>query len=96
MNNSTTVQDLGYQIDWVCWAYCIFSSPADFKSLHDAAGEACDYAVMKAEVLTDLAGAHFNGQISTSLGSNGQISIYPVSSIGLIGAHDSILEANRF
>lgn len=55
----TTVQDLGYQIDWVCWAYCIFSSPADFKSLHDAAGEACDYAVMKAEVLTDLAGGAF-------------------------------------
>ena len=51
--------DLGYQVDWVCWAYCIFSSPADFKSLHDAAGEACDYASMKAAVLTDLAGGTF-------------------------------------
>jgi len=48
--------DLGYQVDWVCWAYCIFSSPEDFRSLHDAAGEVCDYAAMKAEVLADLAG----------------------------------------
>ncbi len=49
----------GYPIDWACWAYCIFSSPEDFKALHDAAGEVCDYAAMKAEVLADLAGGSF-------------------------------------
>lgn len=45
----------GYPIDIHCWAYSIFTTPQDFKNLHDAAGEACDYAAMKAEVLTDLA-----------------------------------------
>jgi len=49
----------GYPIDYVCWAQCIFSSPADFKALHDALGETCDYAKMKAEVLSDLAGGSF-------------------------------------
>lgn len=44
-----------YPIDIHCWAMCIFSSPQDFKDLHDAAGEACDYAAMKAEVLANLA-----------------------------------------
>jgi hypothetical protein len=45
----------GYQPDIVCWAYCIFSTPSDFQAIHDAAGEACDYAAMRAEVLADLA-----------------------------------------
>jgi len=45
----------GYPIDVHCWAYCIFSTPEDFKALHDAAGEVCDYAAMKAEVLAELA-----------------------------------------
>jgi hypothetical protein len=45
----------GYAADIHCWAYCIFTTPEDFKALHDAAGEACDYAAMKAEVLADLA-----------------------------------------
>ena len=51
----------GYPVDWHCWAYCIFLTPGDFKALHDATGEACDYAAMKAEVLADLAaGASFS------------------------------------
>ena len=51
----------GYPVDWHCWAYCIFCTPEDFKDLHDALGEACDYAAMKAEVLADLtAGASFS------------------------------------
>jgi hypothetical protein len=45
----------GYSLDIHCWAQCIFSTPEDFKALHDAAGEACDYVAMKAEVLRDLA-----------------------------------------
>jgi hypothetical protein len=49
----------GYPIDWVCWAYVIFSSPQDFRAFHEAAGESCDYAAMKAEVLADLAGGSF-------------------------------------
>ena len=46
----------GYAIDIHCWAYCIFSSPEDFRALHEAAGEVCDYLSMKTEVLADLAG----------------------------------------
>ena len=45
----------GYPVDIYCWAYCIFSTPDDFRTLHDTVGEVCDYAAMKAEVLSDLA-----------------------------------------
>ncbi|MBD2073669.1 hypothetical protein H6F86_07140 [Phormidium sp. FACHB-592] len=45
----------GYPVDIYCWDYCIFSTPEDFQSIHEAAGETCDYAAMKTEVLTDLA-----------------------------------------
>ena len=45
----------GYPIDIHCWAQCFFSAPEAFEALHRAAGEACDYAAMKAELLTDLA-----------------------------------------
>lgn len=55
-----TLLDLGMSIDWHCWAYALFLSPGDFRVLHDAAGEACDQAAMKAEMadaLTDGASA---------------------------------------
>lgn len=48
--------DAGYAIDWHCWAMCIYVSPGDFDDFHQAAGEICDYAAMRSEVLTDLAG----------------------------------------
>jgi hypothetical protein len=51
----SAAESLGYPLDIHCWAYCIFSTPADFQAIHDAAGEVCDYAAMKAEVLADLA-----------------------------------------
>jgi hypothetical protein len=44
----------GYPVDVHCWAYCVFTTPEDFKTIHDAAGEVCDYAAMKASVLADL------------------------------------------
>ena len=47
--------DGGYQPDYICWAYCMFSSPSDFAAIHEAAGETCDYVAMKSEVLADLA-----------------------------------------
>lgn len=51
----------GYPVDIHCWAYCVFATPEDFAAIHAAAGEVCDYAVMKAEVLADLAsGASFS------------------------------------
>ena len=45
--------DSGYPVDVVCWAYCMFSSPSDFAAIHEAAGEDCNYADMKGEVLAD-------------------------------------------
>jgi hypothetical protein len=46
--------DAGYPIDYVCWAYTVFTTPADFEALHAAAGEVCNYLEMKAEVLREL------------------------------------------
>ena len=45
----------GYGNDVHCWAYSIYITPEDFIELHRLTGEACDYAVMKAQVLSDLA-----------------------------------------
>lgn len=49
------ILDLGYQIDYACWAYCIFTSPEDFRIIHETLGEVCDYVSMKSEVLSALA-----------------------------------------
>lgn len=46
---------LGYGADMYCWAIAFYATPDDFAALHAATGEACDYAVMKASLLTDLA-----------------------------------------
>jgi len=51
----SAAERIGYSVDIHCWAYCIFSSPQDFKAIHDATGEVCDYAAMKASVLSELA-----------------------------------------
>lgn len=45
----------GYPIDIHCWAMSVFSTPEDFKDLHETSGEACDYVAMRAEVIGDLA-----------------------------------------
>ena len=45
----------GYNADISCWAFCTYCTPEDFDAVHAAAGEVCDYAAMKAEVLSDLA-----------------------------------------
>ncbi len=49
----------GYDIDWICWAYCIYTSPETFEAIHRASGEVCDYIAMKAAALHDLAGGSF-------------------------------------
>jgi hypothetical protein len=48
-----------YPVDFDCWAYAFYTSPEDFKAIHDAAGETCDYAAMKAEMLTELSEGSF-------------------------------------
>ena len=43
-----------FDVDWHCWAMCLYSAPDDFQSYHEATGESCDYAAMKAEMTTAL------------------------------------------
>ncbi len=43
-----------YNIDWHCWAMCLYTSPADFNFYHDSIGETCDYSAMKAEMTSAL------------------------------------------
>jgi hypothetical protein len=52
-----TAADAGLQFDYLCFAYCLYCSPADFDLIHVAAGEACDYAAMHAA----LGAAFFHG-----------------------------------
>lgn len=47
--------DCGYPIDWHCWAYAIFASRSEFRALHAASGEDCDYDAMKAEIIGEAA-----------------------------------------
>lgn len=43
-----------YDIDWHCWAMCIYTSPSDFNAYHQSIGESCDYGEMKAEMASAL------------------------------------------
>lgn len=42
------------EIDWLCWAMCIFTSPSAFNAYHEMIGEICDYVEMKTEMLSGL------------------------------------------
>jgi hypothetical protein len=46
----SAVKNLGFPLDWSCWAFSLYSSPADFNAHHSALGEVCNYAEMKAEM----------------------------------------------
>lgn len=43
-----------YDIDWHCWAMCLYTSPSDFDAYHQSIGENCNYAEMKAEMTSAL------------------------------------------
>ena len=45
----------GVALDAACWSHAMFNSREDFDRLHAAAGEACDYAAMKAQMLRAVA-----------------------------------------
>ncbi len=46
----STVNDSALSVDYVCFAYMLYCSPSDFAALHEAAGEACDAAIMRQSV----------------------------------------------
>ena len=47
-------KETNYDIDWHCWAMCIYAPPLDFKRYHDSIGESCDYASMKSEMASAI------------------------------------------
>lgn len=47
----------GIDIDVACWSHAAFNSHGDFDAYHRSIGEACDYAAMKAEMLTSVSEA---------------------------------------
>jgi hypothetical protein len=46
----STIETLALNFDYVCFAYMLYCSPADFAAIHEAAGEICDAAVMRQSV----------------------------------------------
>src|SRR5262245_61965427 len=55
----STLVDSTLSVDYVCFAYMLYCSPADFSALHAAAGEVCDAEVMRQSV----ADTFFSGNI---------------------------------
>lgn len=45
-----SVEDQGLGVDYLCFAYCLYCTPADFDLVHAATGEACDYGAMRSLV----------------------------------------------
>lgn len=45
-----SVEGQGLGIDYVCFAYCMYCSPADFDLVHSATGEVCDCVAMRSLV----------------------------------------------
>jgi hypothetical protein len=58
----------GINIDVACWSHAMFNSHSDFDRFHAAAGEACDYVGMKAQMLravaTEDSGSWFDWDLS--------------------------------
>ena len=48
------------QPDYICWSHALFNSRDDFDRLHAAAGQACDYVGMKAQMLESLTSNSFS------------------------------------
>jgi hypothetical protein len=54
----STIEQRGYSTEWTCYALCMYCGRRDFDAYHRAAGESCDYNVMRGEVAARfLAGA---------------------------------------
>ena len=45
-----TVEDCGFNTDFVCYALCLYCTPSDFAAYHEANGEACSYSEMTSEI----------------------------------------------
>jgi hypothetical protein len=59
-----TVAERKLDIDYLCWAYLLYCSPIEFRSLHEAAGETCDPSAMH-EVVAE---GFFGGNAAFEIG----------------------------
>jgi len=58
-----TIERAGMSTDYGCYAISMFSDESDFVAYHNALGEGCDYAAMRAEI----AASHFHGNSHFSI-----------------------------
>jgi hypothetical protein len=47
----------GINIDVACWSHAAFNAHTDFDAYHQSIGKICDYASMKAEMLSSVSTA---------------------------------------
>lgn len=50
------LRDLAIKTDWHCWGFALFCSPDVFAAYHRSIGEVCDYAAMKADMVSAVTG----------------------------------------
>lgn len=43
-----------YDIDWHCWAYCLYMDHTSFDSYHRSINESCDYLAMKESMVSSV------------------------------------------
>jgi len=55
-----------YDFDWGCWAMSVYSTHEDYDQYHAQAGELCDYAEMKTEMLSGMVSSDSSGWFDTS------------------------------
>ena len=48
------LQKRRYDIDWHCWAYCLYMDHSSFDKYHQSIGEPCDYLDMKQSMISSM------------------------------------------
>ena len=43
-----------YDVDWHCWAYCLYMDHRSFDNYHSSIGESCDYLGMKQSMVSSM------------------------------------------
>ncbi|MBF2001696.1 MAG: hypothetical protein IGS50_13360 [Synechococcales cyanobacterium C42_A2020_086] len=56
-----TVRACGLNLDWVCYALCMYCDRDSFIQYHFNVGEACDYGAMQSEVAAQFFHNHNRG-----------------------------------
>lgn len=54
----TTVREYGLNLNWVCYALCMYCDCGSFIQYHIEIGETCDYGAMQSEVAAQFSHNH--------------------------------------